>query len=139
MPNMHIVVEGTGGHFADVLRRRPIVEMPEETPIRVETLDGGMVGGAPSMAFIIDLPAKVVPMGAAHSGVVVLAQTSVKLFQLCAAATLGKYGDLTEGGVLGSLYQDKVELTLSSLEECPSCHRNIPGSCKYCMECGARL
>jgi hypothetical protein len=87
MPEMLIRTEGAGGEFADVFRRHRRVEMPHNIPIRVETLDHGMKGGAPSCAFIIELPAE---------RMVVLAQTSVKLFQMAAVATFAKYGDVTQ-------------------------------------------
>jgi hypothetical protein len=130
MPEMLIRTEGAGGEFADVFRRHRRVEMPHNIPIRVETLDHGMKGGAPSCAFIIELPAE---------RMVVLAQTSVKLFQMAAVATFAKYGDVTQGSFLGSLADGKFTMTMSKVADCPSCRRQIPGSCKYCMECGAKL
>ena len=53
-------------------------------PIQVCTLDGGMTSGNPSVAIRIDLP----------DGSVVVAETSVRLFQMAAAAMRGKYGDV---------------------------------------------
>ena len=130
MPLMEIHTEGTGGHYSEVLRRRKLIHMPEDVPIRVETLDGGMASGKPSVAFIMELPAM---------GITVLAQTSVKLFQLAAVATYARYGDQTGDAVMGSLIGGKAELTFSTLERCPGCNREIPGSCKFCPECGTRL
>lgn len=105
MPFMEIQIDGAGGKYAEIFRRatRGIIEMPEDVPIRVETLDRGMASGAPSVAFIIELP---------QIQRVVLAQTSVKLFQMCAMATLAKYGDQTDGAVFGTLIGGQAELTL---------------------------
>jgi hypothetical protein len=132
MPLMEIQVEGTGGKYAEVFRRqRGMIEMPHDIPIRVETLDRGMESGAPSLAFILELP---------QIGKVVVAQTSLKLFQMCAAATLAKYGDQTQGALMGTFdLGGKAEFLLSSAAECPGCRRQIPGSCKFCPECGVRL
>jgi hypothetical protein len=132
MPSMEIKTDGAGGEYGDVFQRqRGVIEMPHDVPIRIETLDHGMQSGAPSLAFIIELP---------QIGRVVLAQTSVKLFQMCAAATLAKYGDQTQGAILGTFdLGGAAELLLSSAEECPGCRRQIPGSSKFCPECGVRL
>ena len=57
MPLMEIEIEGTGSKYAEVFRRQQgMIEMPHDIPIRVETLDHGMAGGASSLAFIIELP-----------------------------------------------------------------------------------
>ena len=132
MPNMEIKVEGTGGGYAHILRRyRRYLEVPENVPLRMETLDHGMQSGAPSIAIIIEIPS---------IGEVLIAQTSVKLFQLCAAVTLGKYGDQTEGAITGKFNMDgKADFTLSAVARCPGCSREIPGSCRFCPECGVRL
>ena len=132
MPKMEIQIEGTGGKYAHILRRyRRILEVPENIPLRLETLDHGMQSGAPSIAMVIEVPA-------VHE--VVLAQTSVKLFQLCAAATLAKYGDQTQGAMAGKFdLGGKAELTFSRIEKCAGCGRDISGSCKFCPECGVRL
>jgi hypothetical protein len=91
---MEIQIEGTGGKYADVLRRyRRVLEVPDSVPLHLETLDHGMQSGAPSIALIIEVPA--IPE-------VVVAQTSLKLFQLCAAATFSKYGDQTGGAYMGN-------------------------------------
>jgi hypothetical protein len=131
MPGMVINVEGEGGAYETIFKRyRNTVELPHDIPVRVETLDNGMTSGAPSIGFIIELP---------KPGLVVIAQTSVKLFQMCAFVTLSKYGDLTEGSVLGTFTQGgTANLTLSTAAACPACNRQIPGSCKFCPECGAK-
>jgi hypothetical protein len=97
MPEMNISIIGIGGEFADIFAKYRTVELPHDIPIRVETLDGGMQGGKPSVGFIIELP---------DENIVVLAQTSVRLFQMAAWATFAKYGDLTEGAKLSKLAQD---------------------------------
>jgi len=132
MPTMEIQADGKCGHYGELLRRYPrVLELRQDIPIRVETLEGGMQTGKPSIAFIIELP---------QIGEVVLAQTSVKLFQMCAFVTFANYGDQTEGAVLGTFMRGgTAKLTLSSAAECPACHRQIPSSCKFCPECGGRL
>jgi len=108
-----------------------VLEVPESIPLRLETLDHGMQSGAPSIAMIIEVPT-------IHE--VVVAQTSVKLFQLCAMTTLSKYGDQTDGAMTGKLdVGGKAELTFSRIEKCTGCGREIPGSCKFCPEWGVRL
>jgi hypothetical protein len=105
-----------------------MLRLSHDKPIRVETLDHGMQTGKPSIAFILEFP-----------DMVVVAETSVKLFQLACYATLSRYGDLTAGAVSGKLDKGTAHLTFSSVSKCPSCSREIPSSCKYCMECGAKL
>ena len=143
MPQIDIRTDGTGGAFEEVFARAAQCRdsghavpyhrawMPENLPIRIETLDGGMVGGAPSVAFILELP---------QERMIAAAQTSVKLFQMAAIATYSRYGDLTRGAFSGFLEPEgKATLTLSHVAKCPSCSRDIPGACKFCMECGAKL
>lgn len=134
MPEMSIVLDGAGGAYAEVFRRRRMVEVPDDVPIRLETLDGGMQGGKPSIAFIIELPTE---------GIVVLAQTSLKLFQLVAAATLGKYGDCTGGG--GKLRatfdaaRGPQDIQYFDMEPCPTCKKTIPKPANFCPACGVNL
>lgn len=131
MPQLNINVEGEGGAYEEVFAGRRRIDLPDNIPIRIETLDGGMQGGKPSVGIIIELPAE---------RAVVLAQTSVKLFQMAAFAMLSKYGDMTNGAVLGSFVAGgTAELTLSDAVNCTKCTRKIPSSCKFCPECGARL
>jgi hypothetical protein len=75
------------GAFADLADKpqEQILKLPDGWPIQIATLDGGMASGNPSVMIRIDLP----------DGKVVLAETSVKLWQMCAAAMRGKYGDVT--------------------------------------------
>lgn len=62
-----------------------IAKVPENTAIQIVTLGGGMASGKPSVMIRLDLP----------DGRLVLAETSVALFQMAAAAMTGRYGDLT--------------------------------------------
>ena len=130
MPQLDVNVEGTGGAYAEVFRRARSVELPHHIPIRIETLDGGMQRGGPSVGLIIELP---------QEQIVVLAQTSVKLFQMAAFAMFSKYGDLTGGSITAIAQGGSAELHMSEAVDCPKCRRTIPGSCRYCPECGARL
>ena len=85
MPLMEIHIDGAGGKYAHILGRyRRVLEVPESVPLRLETLDHGMQSGAPSIALIIEVPT---------IQEVILALTSVKLFQRSAMDTLSKYGD----------------------------------------------
>ena len=128
---MQIEIDGQGGKYAELLQRYKarggLIKAPDEVPIRVETLDHGMQSGAPSIVFLIELPDR---------GQIIFAETSLKLFQMAAAVTLARYGDATEGAALGRLHEGKFELTLSAPAECAGCHSQIPGSCKFCPECG---
>jgi hypothetical protein len=108
MPEMNISVEGKGGAFEDVFRKYP-KRVNLTTPIHVETLDRGMDSGNPSVAFILEVP---------ELEAVILAQTSVRLFQLAAVATMGRYGDVTGGGLMGSIDRGKAELTFSRQATC---------------------
>ncbi len=58
----------------------------------------------------------------------VLAQTSVKLFQLVAGATYVRYGDMTGGGRVGLISENRAALTFSPAVGYPNCVREIPGS-----------
>lgn len=131
MPEMRVYTGGSGGHYADILNRArrqgKFVEL--EKPILIETLDHGMQSGAPSVAMVLELP----------GGGVVLAETSLKLFQFAAYATMAKYGDVTGGALSGKIDRGEARLEFSGIEKCPSCHTEIPGSCKFCMECGQKL
>lgn len=129
MPELQISVEGTGGAYAEVFRNRRTIEA---TDIYVETLDRGMSSGAPSIAFIIPLPGLM-------SSTVVLAQTSLKLFQIAAAATLAKYGDMTGGSLRAYFDASKAELHCSPLAKCPKCEREIMSDSRFCQFCGVRL
>ncbi len=51
-------------------------------PIQIAALEQGMTGGAPSVAIRFDLP----------DGRIVVAETSLKLFQAANAILLGKFG-----------------------------------------------
>lgn len=62
----------------------------DDPPIQIGALEGGMVGGSggdgrPSVAIRIDLP----------DGRIVVAETSLRLFQMANAALLGRFGDVT--------------------------------------------
>lgn len=57
----------------------------DDPPIQIGALEGGMVSGRPSVAIRIDLP----------DGRIVVAETSLRLFQVANAALLGRFGDVT--------------------------------------------
>lgn len=57
----------------------------EREPIQIGALEGGMIDGRPSVAIRIDLP----------DGRIVVAETSLRLFQVANAALLGRFGDVT--------------------------------------------
>jgi hypothetical protein len=132
MPQLEINVEGDGGAYAEVFKRcTRHVHLPDGLSIRMETLDHGMTSGKPSVAIILELPAE---------DCVVIAQTSVRLFQMAAHATLAKYGDLTDGAVLGTFQAGgEANLTLSDAVACPKCYGLVPDSCQFCPNCGAKL
>lgn len=76
---MRIVLEGDGA-FPEIVGR----EMIRVEDFAVTALEGGMSSGRPSVAFFIELP----------DGRVVMAETSMRLFQMAAAAFRAKYGDV---------------------------------------------
>lgn len=79
MPQMNIRMDGT-----DFLKGFPVEKIVQiEEPITVLGLAGGMSSGAPSIAFVIDLP----------DGRKVFAQTSMKLLVQAADAFKAYYGD----------------------------------------------
>ena len=74
------------GAFADLADRRDqIIELDEGSVMHIAGLAGGMASGRPSVMFRFDLP----------DGRVVIAQTSLALFQVAAAGLTGRYGDVT--------------------------------------------
>jgi hypothetical protein len=129
MPTIELKIDGQGGAFHDLLSACATKEAPHNYPIRIESLDHGMASGAPSVAIYLQVDG--------HH--VVFAQTTVKLFIMAAAALHGKYGD--QGAFMASWdpSRGKATFTVSQEAECPKCHRHIPSSCKFCMECGAKL
>jgi len=96
------------------------METLDATPLRIETLDGGLASGGPSVGLIIELPPE--------RRAAVLAQTSVKLFQLAAGTTHVRYGDMTGGGRVGLISENRAALTFSPAVGYPNCVREIPGS-----------
>ena len=102
-----------------------------------------MQSGAPSVVFVtlVDMPATAVFAYQKPRRLAVMAQTSLKLFQVAAATTLAKYGDLTGGGLIGVFDQagKKAELTISEETKCSACGKRIPSSCRYCFNCGVKL
>jgi len=141
MPKLEINVEGKGGAYTDRLRKcEQIVDVEEAGgELLLEVLDAGMQSGEPSVGFIViaDMPLR--PGRLLRLGVI--AQTSLKLFQIAAATTLAKYGDRTGGGLIGAFdpHGKLAELTVSEQAQCPACGKRIPSSCRYCFNCGAKL
>ena len=82
MPVIDLKLNGDGA-WPELAGRHGVVFVSE--PIKIVTLDGGMASGKPSVMIRLDLP----------DGRLVLAETSVALFQMAAAAMTGRYGDLT--------------------------------------------
>jgi hypothetical protein len=102
-----------------------------ELPLRVCTLDHGMASGRPSVAVFVDF----FRLGRKET---VVAQTSVKLFQLAAAAMLGKYGDQTGTAFASHFSQDTAKITFSEEIKCHECGAGIPSHFKHCHECGVK-
>jgi hypothetical protein len=149
MPNLIVNVEGKGGAFSDRIAGRQVVDVDALAgELMIETLDGGMQSGKPSVAIIVlvDVAGRIVgsrETGVGRDGVhklAIIAQTSVKLFQVAAAAMLAKYGDMTQGGLTGAFSPGgKAELYMSEETSCPKCNKRIPSHCRYCFNCGAKL
>lgn len=65
------------------MARGEVITLPDETPLRITALAGGMMSGAPSVMLRLDLP----------DGRTVLAQTSLRLFLAAADMLRARYGD----------------------------------------------
>lgn len=78
MPSLRIVLEGDNA-FPEYQGKK-IVNVHN---FAVTALEGGMASGRPSVAFLIELP----------DGTVVMAETSLALFQSANRVFLAKYGD----------------------------------------------
>jgi hypothetical protein len=126
---LEVNVEGRGGAFADRLRGCRIVDA-KDGEMLIEVVDNGMQSGAPSVAIMM-----------LTGGQAVIAQTSLKLFQVAAAATLEKYGDLTGGALTGFLdtASGTADIQFSEAVKCLHCGREIPGDYTYCPHCGTIL
>jgi hypothetical protein len=126
---LEIYIGGEGGHYADRMRRCKPPWEPEE--ILIETLDRGMQSGAPSVAIImLNYVTREALVG----------QTSARLFLLAAEAIKAKYGDLVGALVVSAdLASGTAELTVSAETMCSHCQKRIPGSFRYCSNCGTKL
>jgi len=143
MPNLDINVEGKGGAYAERLRDRECIDVEAlGGELLLEVLDRGMEGGRPSVAIMVllDLPARNAVGGWKPRPIAVIAQTSLRLFQIAAAVTLAKYGDVTGSAAMGAFTPGgSAEMTFSDEMKCPACGKRIPSSCRYCFNCGAKL
>lgn len=89
MHRVVINVDGKDGALSRFAEGKEVVHLSNDSPpIHIVTLDHGMTSGLPSAAIAIDT----------GHGKVIVVEISVKLFQMAAAAMLGKYGDLTGSG-----------------------------------------
>jgi zinc-ribbon domain len=139
---LEINVEGKGGAYSGRIRGRRIIDVDAlGGEMMIETLDQGMQSGAASVAVIISVDAPGNGIGGASvDRMAIIAQTSLKLFQVAAAATLAKYGDATQGALIGAFTPGgAAELHMSQEIACPSCGKRIPSSCRFCFNCGAKL
>lgn len=85
---IRVNVEGDGvwPDLADKAARGELIHLGNNAPpIQISSLDQGITGGKPSVSIRLDLP----------DGKVVIAETSLALFQMANAALRGKYGDVT--------------------------------------------
>jgi len=89
MPKLVINVEGKGGAYADRLRGREVIDVEDlGGELLLETLDGGMQSGAPSVVFLLLVDVPTVAAYRKPQRLAIIAQTSLKLFQVAAATTL---------------------------------------------------
>jgi hypothetical protein len=143
MPKLVINVEGKGGAYAHRLRGREVIDAEAlGGELLLEVLDGGMQSGGASVGImvLVDMPASAVFAYQRPRRLAVIAQTSLKLFQIAAAATLAKYGDRTGNALIGAFTPGgTAEMTVSEETQCPACSKRIPSSCRYCFNCGAKL
>jgi len=129
MPQLQVNIEGKGGAYARRLAGRATLEANE---ILLETLDGGMQGGAPSVGIMLLINEE--------PGIAVLGQTSARLFVMAAEAIKAKYGELV-GGVVASADPATgiAHVTVSGETVCTRCSKRIPDSFTFCSYCGHRL
>lgn len=93
MPIMKVILdEPTWPDLVDKAGQVTWLNGNDDPPIQIGALqggmvalEGGMVDGRPSIAIRIDLP----------DGRIVVAETSLRLFQMANAALLGRFGDVT--------------------------------------------
>ena len=86
MPVMKVILEEPTWPDLDAKRDQLTwLNGSDDPPIQIGALEGGMVGGRPSVAIRIDLP----------DGRIVVAETSLRLFQMANAALRGRFGDVT--------------------------------------------
>lgn len=86
MPAMKVILkEPTWPDLVDNAYRLTWLSGNDDPPIQIGALEGGMRGGAPSVAIRLDLP----------DGRIVVAETSLRLFQMANAALVGRFGDVT--------------------------------------------
>ena len=77
-------LEGDGA-FPD-LRNKEVIHLANNAPpIQIAALEGGMTSGAPSIVIRVDLP----------DGRVVMAETSLRLFQGANNVLRARYGDVS--------------------------------------------
>jgi hypothetical protein len=142
MPKLEINVEGKGGAYADRLRGREVIDVKESNggELLFEVLDGGMQSGAPSVAIMVLVDVPTVSAYRKTQRLAVIAQTSLRLFQIAAATTLAKYGDVTGSAAMGAFTPGgSAEMTFSEEAQCPACGKRIPSSCRFCFNCGSKL
>jgi len=86
MPVLSVILDGDNCWPDIRTRQQDVIHLGNNAPpIQVACLTGGMTSGLPSVTFRIDLP----------DGKVVLAETSLRLFQIAAAAITARFGDVT--------------------------------------------
>lgn len=83
MIGLDIDLQGDGAFRAEFERMGNPIHVKDGVPIKITALDGGMVGGRPSVAISITLP----------DGRWVLAETSLRLFLTAADALRARFGD----------------------------------------------
>ena len=84
MAELRIILEGDGA-FPELGKTIKEDKLIEGVLDAITALPGGMASGLPSVAFVINLP----------DGRVMFAETSMRMFQMAAAAFKGRYGDVT--------------------------------------------
>lgn len=86
MPVLKVILEEpTWPDLAEKRDQLSWLNSNDDPPIQIGALERGTVGGRPSVAIRIDLP----------DGRIVVAETTLRLFQMANAALLGRFGDVT--------------------------------------------
>lgn len=82
---LHLNLNGDGA-WPDIADKKDKLTWINDGELSISCLPKGMTSGAPSVAIRIDLP----------DGRIIVAETSMRMFQIAAVAMRARYGDQTQ-------------------------------------------